>query len=211
MALDSFHRFYYDNQKTTWEDTFYLGVQILKNPLDLWIYQELLYRVKPDIIIECGTFKGGSALYLADICEAMGSGTVITIDDLSYGQKISSRALAHKRIRFFRGSSTSPKVVARVKSSIKPGDKVMAILDSDHKKDHVLKELKVYGRLVSKGSYLILEDTNINGHPVNSKFGPGPMEALVEFMKKNNNYVSDEAAEKFFLTFNPRGYLLRIK
>lgn len=87
----------------------------------------------------------------------------------------------------------------------------MVFLDSDHQKDHVLKEMIIYSRFVSEGSYLIVEDSNINGHPVYTDFGPGPMEAIDEFLKGNKNFIVDKKMEKFFLTFNPRGYLLRIK
>lgn len=87
----------------------------------------------------------------------------------------------------------------------------MVILDSDHKKVHVLNELKIYSKFVSKGSYLIVEDSNINGHPVLPNFGLSPMEAIKDFLKENKNFIIDKTKEKFFLTFNPNGYLKRIK
>ncbi len=209
LALDSFHNFYYDNSGRTWANTFYFGIKTLKFPLDLWIYQELIFRIKPDVIVETGTYKGGSALYLAHLCDAIGNGRVITIDKLASSKTIARRALSHPRIKFIRGSSVSPNIIKRVKKLIQPKDTVMVILDSDHSKKHVLAELQAYGKLVTKGSYMILEDTNINGHPVFPDFGPGPMEALEIFKRRNNKFISDAAAEKFFITFNPRGYLRR--
>lgn len=186
-------------------------MQTYKLPLDLWIYQEIIYTIKPDVIIESGTYRGGSALYLAVLCDAVKKGKVITVDNLSYKQKIDPKVLRHKRIRFIQGSSIDRKTISQVRSLIRPGVKVLVILDSDHKKDHVLKELTLYSKFVSKGSYLILEDTNINGNPVYSKFGPGPMEALQSFLRMNKKFKPDKRMEKLLLTFNPSGYLLKIK
>ena len=85
------------------------------------------------------------------------------------------------------------------------------ILDSDHSQAHVFQELTIYSPLVTKGSYLIVEDTNVNGHPVCPEHGPGPMEAIEEFLKKNKDFVIDGEKEKFLMSFNPRGYLRRMK
>ena len=87
----------------------------------------------------------------------------------------------------------------------------MVILDSDHSKEHVLKELKIYSEFVSVSSYLIVQDTNINGHPVLPNFGSGPMEAVDEFLKNNISFIRDKNKEKYFLSFNPRGFLRRVK
>ncbi len=81
----------------------------------------------------------------------------------------------------------------------------MVILDSGHSKSHVLKELQIYQSFVTKGNYLIVEDTNINGHPVLPQFGEGPMEAIEEFLASNEEFIIDNSKEKFFLTFNPQG------
>ncbi len=86
----------------------------------------------------------------------------------------------------------------------------MVVLDSDHSKENVLNELRMYDALVTENSYLIVEDTNINGHPALPEFGSGPMEAVEEFLKENKTFDVDKNKEKFFLTFNPRGYLKRI-
>jgi cephalosporin hydroxylase len=176
----------------TWADTYWLGVPVLKCPLDLWIYQEIIFEVKPDVIIECGTFRGGSALFLAHMCDLVNNGRIISID-IEYREDRPK----HERITYLIGSSTSEEIVRKVKSLIRDRDKVMVILDSDHHKEHVLKELKIYSKFVTKGSYLIVEDTNINGHPVVPDFGPGPLEAVEEFLKENKNFVADRTKEKF--------------
>jgi cephalosporin hydroxylase len=87
----------------------------------------------------------------------------------------------------------------------------LAILDSDHTKKHVMDEIGVYAPMVTPGSYLIVEDTNMNGHPVAEEFGPGPMEAVEEFIKGTNDFEIDKSREKFYLTFNPSGYLKRVR
>jgi cephalosporin hydroxylase len=158
------------------------------------------------MIIETGTAGGGSALFLASVCDSLDHGNVITID--IEAQKDRPK---HKRLKYLVGSSTSQEIVQQVRKGIGRKRKVMVILDSDHHKEHVLNELKIYSRFVTPGSYLIVEDTNINGHPVLSSFGPGPMEAIQEFLKDNENFVVDESREKFFLTFNPKGYLEKVK
>lgn len=170
--------------------------------MDLWIYQEIIFEVKPNIIIECGTAKGGSALFLVFVCDLVDNGRVITIDIEDRRERP-----RHSRIKYLLGSSVLEEIVGQVRKLISDKDKVMVILDSDHHKEHVLNELRIYSKLVTKGSYIIVEDTNINGHPVAHDFGPGPMEAVEEFLKENTNFVIDKSREKFYLTFNPRGYL----
>jgi len=205
-TADEFHRLYYARAGKTWGATFFLGVQTWKLPLDLWIYQEIIYSLKPDVIIETGTYHGGSALYLATVCDAVQNGLVITIDTR---QKVKARVLRHRRIRCIQGSSVDQKTVSRVRKLIPPRARVLVMLDSDHSKAHVLRELEIYSKLVSRGSYLIVEDTNVNGHPVFPEFGPGPLEAVRSFLRKNKRFKSDRSMEKFYVTFNPGGYLQR--
>uniref|UniRef100_A0A7C4U6Z2 Cephalosporin hydroxylase n=1 Tax=candidate division WOR-3 bacterium TaxID=2052148 RepID=A0A7C4U6Z2_UNCW3 len=206
--VNLFHRLYYDSYlfNSTWKKTFWLGVPILKCPLDLWNYQEIIFETKPDLIIETGTAEGGSAFFLASLCDLIKNGNIISIDIIK-----NEKRPKHKRIKYLNGSSISDEIVNKVKNEVKKYNKVMVILDSDHHKEHVYKELKIYSEFVSKGCYLIVEDTNINGHPVFPDFGPGPMEAVMQFLKENKNFVIDKNREKFLLTFNPMGYLLRIK
>jgi cephalosporin hydroxylase len=206
--VEQFHMLYYNSRMfgNTWADTTFLGTETEKCPLDLWIYQEIIYQIKPEIIIETGTFRGGSALYMASICDLINHGEVITIDILERKDRPK-----HNRIEYMSGSSTSPEIIETVKKRIQGKSPVLVILDSDHSKEHVLNELNLYGSMVTKNSYLIVEDSNINGHPVRPEFGPGPMEAIDEYLKNNTSYTIDKKMERFFLTFNPNGYLKRIK
>ena len=204
-TIDAFHHLYYDHPEATWDNTYWLGVPTQKCPLDLWVYQEIIVEQRPDVIIECGTCKGGSALYLASICDLTKSGRIFTID-IEPGRSRPD----HKRVRYILGSSTDPAVVDTVGQQIRPNDRVLVILDSDHSKDHVLNELRAYAPMVTTGSYIIVEDTNINGHPVYAEFGPGPMEAVEEFLATNAEFEIDTSREKFLMSFNPRGWLRRI-
>lgn len=203
---EEFHAKYYYSK--VWAETYFLGKKVFKCPNDLWIYQEILWETKPDVIIECGTFHGGSALYYAKLFDIMNSnGQIITIDvDAMPGMPV------HERITYLYGSSISAEILDKVKGLIQGKEKIMVILDSDHSCDHVLKELELYHGFVTKGCYLVVEDSNINGHPVYSGFGqgPGPMEAMDEFLPKHPEFEIDKSKEKFMMSFNPNGYLKRL-
>ena len=203
-VTDQFHKLYYDSgtMGETWSKTYWLGTPVAKCPLDLWTYQEMLADVQPDVIVECGTLYGGSAAYLASVCDLLGKGRIFTIDVRPREDRP-----VHPRIKYLEGSSIAPEILDVIRGEIQPDDVVLVILDSDHRKAHVLDELRAYSDVVTVGSYLIVEDTNLNGHPVAPEFGPGPMEALEAFLAEDERFEVDETREKFFLTFNPRGYL----
>lgn len=198
----AFQRAFYDAGVHTWQSTTWLGVPIRKSPMDILVYQELLCEVRPDFIVEAGTYQGGSALFLASICDLLGGGEVITIDVEAMERP------KHPRITYLHGSSVAPEIVAAIRERAK--GRGLAILDSDHSAAHVRAELDIYSSLVSRGSYLIVEDTNINGHPVASGFGPGPAEAVADFLKTTDAFVVDRHRERLMMTWNPGGYLRRI-
>ena len=202
QAVGAFHILFYESSARTWDNTHWLGARVLKSPTDAWIYQEILHDTRPDLIVECGTRFGGSAFYFATLCDLIGHGEILTIDvDTRYTTRRD-----HPRITYLAGSSVDGAIVEEVRRRAE-GKSVMVVLDSDHSRDHVLAELNAYAPIVTPGQYLIVEDTNINGHPVLPGFGPGPMEALLEFLSGNNAFEIDRDREKFFLTFNPGGYL----
>ncbi len=200
----TFNQLYFESPNT-WKNTFWLGTPLLKCPLDLWVFQEIIYELKPDLIVECGTNRGGSASYLATLCDLCDNWKIISIDIEDYQGKPE-----HPRVQYLLGSSTSDDIVSQIKTVINENDVVLVILDSDHRKKHVLEELRIYHNLVTKGSYLIVEDSNVNGHPVAPSFGPGPMEAIKEFLKENKKFKIDKTREKHYLTLNPNGYLKKI-
>ncbi len=203
---DAFHVLYHRQGAQTFNNTYWLGTPVQKTPLDLWVYQEILTELRPDLIIETGTYKGGSALFLASICDLLNHGEVATVDIEEY-----PNLPKHSRIRYLHGSSTAPEIIEQFKSLAAGKRAVVVFLDSAHTKDHVLNELKLYSPFVTKGSYIVVEDTHFNGHPILPHHGPGPMEALDDFLKENRAFAIDSSREKFLLTFNPRGYLRKVR
>jgi cephalosporin hydroxylase len=207
-AGTEYFRWYYD--LGVWKQQHYRGVRILKVPTDLWNYQEIFTEYAVEWVVETGTAHGGSALFFADLLELSGArGKVITID-VSHG---ALQVLSHPRIEFLLGSSASDEIAARV-AQIVPAQRgpLFMILDSDHSKDHVLRELELFAPLLRSGDYLVVEDTCVNGHPVRPEFGPGPMEALEEFLPMYPGLfrADREREQKFGYTAAPSGYLVRI-
>jgi cephalosporin hydroxylase len=141
---------------------------------------------------------------LAHVMDALDHGAVISID-----VKPALRP-EHKRIQYVTGSSTDARLVERVLDR-RLAAPVLVILDSDHSEEHVTRELELFAPYVTVGSCLIVEDTNLNGHPIYPEFGSGPMEAVRRFCERTPAFVPDEGREKFLLTFNPRGFLKRIR
>ncbi len=202
-AIEEFHKIYYE--RLVWKNMRWLGVPIMKNPFDLMVYQEMLHEIRPDLIVECGTLNGGSAFFFASICDLIGSGRVVTVDVAPLPGRPE-----HPRITYLEGSSTSPQLVDRVKGMVRPGETVLVVLDSDHKKQHVFDEMTAYGPIVSLNSYMVVEDGNVNGHPVYLDHGEGPTEAIADFMRGNSEFMVDRNREKHLFTFNPGGYLKRV-
>ncbi len=203
--IRQFHRLYYHSSDQTWRDTWYRGVHVYKCPLDLWIYQELIHEIRPELVIEAGTMNGGSAYFLADLCDMVGTGRVVTIDTAPLPGRPE-----HDRITYVAGSSTDPAVVAQVTDLLPAPGPVLVILDSDHSCAHVFDELETYAPMVTEGSYLVVEDTNVHGHPALPTFPDGPMEAVELFLARRPDFEVDTSREKFMVTFNPRGFLRRI-
>ena len=197
-----FHKMYYESG--VWTRTTWMGIPTLKCPLDLWAYQEIVSALKPDVIVETGTAYGGSALFLAYVMDILGKGLIVSVDIEAQGN-----LPVHKRIQYLAGSSTDRGIVERVGEIVRNLPCVLVILDSDHRKEHVLMELQAYAPMVTTGSYLIVEDTNLNGNPVAPNFGEGPTEAVREFRVSHPEFETDSFGEKFLLSFNPGGYLRR--
>jgi cephalosporin hydroxylase len=202
-TLSRAHDAFYESD--AWTETWWLGAQALKNPLDLWVYQEIVYETRPEVIVETGTYRGGSALYLASICDLLGSGEVLSIDI----EPMRDDYPQHPRVTYLAGrSSTDTGVLEEVRVRA-DGRRTLVILDSDHSQGHVEAELDAYSPLVPLGCYLIVEDSNIGR--IRPDLLPGPMEAVEAFLARTDEFEVDPGREKFLITFNPRGYLRRVR
>ena len=188
-----------------WTEARWLGVQALKNPLDLWVYQEIMVETKPDVVVETGTYRGGSAFFLGSVCDLLGAGEVVSIDV----EPVRDDYPEHPRVTYLGGrSSTDSEVVAEVRARVE-GKRTLVILDSDHSQAHVEDELAAYAPLVPVGCYVIVEDSNIG--QIRADLLPGPLEAIEAFLTRTDEFEIDRTREKFLITFNPSGYLRRVR
>lgn len=207
---EAYHRWYYDSE--VWKQITYLGVPIQKWVGDLWNYQEVIYRLRPRLIVEFGSYNGGSAVYFAELVQRIWpDGRVFAVDiDLS---RLDDAAKMHPVIEWLQASTADPAVAERIRILREnlPGP-VFIIIDSDHAKQHVLAELENIRGITRPGDYVLVEDGNINGHPVLPGWGEGPYEALAEYFSRHpGDYEHDDKQEaKFGFTFAPKGYLVRI-
>jgi len=198
----------------------WLGRPIIQYPQDIVAMQELVWRTKPDLIIETGIAHGGSLIFYASLLELLGRGKVVGIDtDIrAHNKKEIEKHPMSKRIEMIQGSSTDESVVGRVRAIAKRHKKIMVCLDSLHTHDHVLRELELYAPLVSLGSYMVVFDTIVEELPdsywSNRPWGKGanPKTALDVFLKKNKNFEVDKGMDqKLLITVARGGYLKKIR
>ena len=188
-------------------NTKWFGVDCLKNPLDFWIYQELIYSIQPTVILEIGNWKGGSALAMANLLDIQGSGRVIAVD-INHNQ-IDPKARAHPRITWIQGDATDPNIEKQIRALISADDRVLIIEDSDHVDTTVSKLLHMDKDLIRVGDYFIVEDSNCGGKPLSHGPSPGPWAGILRFLEEDTNWESDREQEKYIVTWNPLGFLRR--
>ena len=198
----------------------WLGRPVIQFPQDLIAVQEIIWKIKPDLIIETGIAHGGSLIFHASILDLIGKGDVIGIDiEIREHNKIEiEKHPLFKRITMIEGSSIDENIVKQVYDLSKNRKKVLLILDSNHTHNHVLQELQLYSSLVNKNSYVIVFDTVVEDLPdaltADRPWGKGnnPKTAVWEFLKNNDRFEIDKDIEnKLLITVAPDGYLKCIK
>lgn len=197
----------------------WMGRPIIQYPQDMIAMQEILWDVRPDLIIETGIAHGGSLVFYASLCELMGHGEVLGIDiDIRPHNRasIESHAMS-KRIRMIEGSSIDPVIVDEV-TRFAQGMRVLVVLDSNHTHAHVLAELLAYAPLVSVGSYCVVFDTVVEDMPVDAfpdrpwGLGNNPKTAVREFLGRDGRFMIDRDIEaKIQITVAPDGFLRRVR
>ena len=193
-------------QNRIMNSTSYFGVKTLKNPMDFWVYQEIIYQQQPDVIIEIGNRWGGSTLALAHFLDSIGNGRVLGIDiDQSI---VHEKTKTHKRITLIESDAIN--AFKKVKPMIGNNEKVLIIEDSSHTYENTLKVLELYSCFIQKGEYFIVEDS-ICHHGIDVGPSPGPFEAIEDFIKDNDSFIIDREKESFLITWNPKGFLLKTK
>jgi cephalosporin hydroxylase len=199
----------------------WLGRPIIQYPQDMVAVQEIIWRVRPDLIIETGIAHGGSLVFSASILELIGGdGQVVGIDvDIrAHNRAEIERHPMYRRITMIEGSSTDPQIVEQVRTRAREKRAVLVILDSNHTHEHVAQELALYSPLVTKGSYLIVFDTVVEDMPgeffPDRPWGRGnnPKTAVRQFLRDNDRFEIDKEMEgKLLLTVAPDGYLKCVK
>lgn len=199
----------------------WMGCPIIQLPADIIAIQELIWRVKPDVIIETGIAFGGSLIFSASMLTLLGnSGKVIGIDiDLrEHNRAAIKNHPMSGNIILLEGSSIDETIVSEVESLIAGKQKVMVFLDSNHTHEHVLKELEIYSKYISEDSYIVVFDTSVDLFPeeyfLDRPWSPGnsPMSAVKEFLKHNHQFISDREFEaKLLITSCPNGFLKKVR
>ncbi len=197
----------------------WMGRPIIQYPQDMVMMQELIWDIKPDLIVETGIAHGGSLIYYASIMELIGKGEVlgIDIDIREHNKKEIEAHPMSKRIKMIQGSAIDKNIVDQVAKHVEGKKTVMVCLDSNHTHDHVLEELKLYAQFTSVGSYCVVFDTIVEDMPKgmydrNWDVGNNPKTAVFEFLKTNSNFKIDKSIDnKLLISVAPDGYLKRVQ
>lgn len=198
----------------------WMGRPMIQLPTDVMAMQEIIWAVKPDLIIETGIAHGGSVIFSASMLELIGKGEVVGVDIeiRPHNRQAIERHPMSKRITLIEGSSTAPEIVTKVHAHAAGKQKILVFLDSNHTHEHVLAELNAYAGLVSAGSYCVVFDTFVEDMPDDYKWvdrpwgkGNNPKTAIWEWIKSHPEYEIDRSLEnRLLVTSAPDGFLRRI-
>lgn len=196
----------------------WLGVPVIQTPEDLILMQELIFKVQPDFIVESGIAHGGSLIYYASLMELLNKGKVIGIDIeiREHNRNVIEAHPMFKRIEMFEGDSVSEETIREVRKIIPKNSNVIVCLDSNHTKQHVLKELQLYQQFVRLGGYIVVFDTNTSklaelGASDKMYINNSPKEAIDEFLKISDDFEIDKNYNRLYISYSPDGYLKRIR
>jgi cephalosporin hydroxylase len=203
-------------QKISYEPT-WLGIPIIQTPEDIVMMQELIWKVRPDVVVECGVAHGGALVLYASILELAGKGRVIGVDVeiRKYNRLALQSHPMSRRFTLIEGSSVEPQTVEQVRQLIHPEDTVLVMLDSNHAKAHVAKELALYAPLVTPDSYIVVFDGVMQvltdapaGSPTWDK--DNPWQAVQEFLSEHDEFEVDPNYNRLKVTHCPGGFLKRV-
>ena len=196
----------------------WLGVPVIQTPEDLILMQELIFKVQPDVIIETGIAHGGSLIYYASLMELLDKGKVVGVDIeiREHNRRVIEAHPLFKRIEMIEGDSVSDEIIQEVRKRVPKNSKVIVCLDSNHTKQHVLKELQLYQQFVRPGGYIVVFDAITSkmaelGASDKSYINNSPKEAVDEFLKTNGDFEIDKYYNKLYISYSPNGYLRRIR
>jgi cephalosporin hydroxylase len=200
----------YHQRKIHFKKMSWMGLKILKNPLDCWIYQEIIWNVRPDIVVEIGSLAGGSTLFFCHMLDLLGHGQVVSID-----KDRSCYQAKHSRLVDLTGDCADPSIVDQVRVLCNQ-KRTLVVHDADHTKEAVLRDLRTYSELIAVGSYFIVEDGVVDvfgrrsSKLISWDNGPGPLAAIRQFLKEDDRFVVDKECERYLITCNPCGFLKRV-
>lgn len=207
-AVNRVHRLYYKSH--AWAYNRFLGIRVKQLPSDVWTYQHLLWQDQPAFVLQTGICDGGSLLFFARMLDMMDADPAVPVIGVDVRLTKEAQTVSHPRIHMVVGDAVASNTLAAVERLL-PSGPGMVSLDSDHSYEHVRRELQLYSEYVGVGQHLVVEDTNVNGNPVSYDHGPGPMEAVDEFLVEDRRFEREDALwQGNLFSFHQFGWLKRV-
>jgi cephalosporin hydroxylase len=184
---------------------------MMKCPNDIWMYQDVMTKLRPQVVIETGTYQGGSALWFAFLMDMLRirDGRVLTIDIVNYRK---TWLVEHPRISYLDGNSADPEMARSIGLGLPEEGGRLVVLDSDHSAEHIYNELTLYAPMLRVGDWLVVEDTNIGWTDNNGGGDRGARGGVQDYMDQHpGEFTQDLLSERYLLTMNPGGWMQRVK